>query len=101
MNKKDRSLQQNKLYWKWLTIAGNDLGYTKEELHFVLKRQFLSDCFPVLEKDEFLEYLSKYKTKSTREMTVSEMKDYMDKVYLQMINNNITLPLPEFQGLEE
>ena len=30
---KQRSLPANNLYWKWLTIIGNEIGYSKDEMH--------------------------------------------------------------------
>jgi len=39
--KEIRSLAQNALYWKWLTLIGLELGMTKDELHFEYKERFL------------------------------------------------------------
>ena len=39
--KPNRSAAQNRLLWKWLTIMGNDLGYTKDELYVVMGDMFL------------------------------------------------------------
>jgi hypothetical protein len=39
--KPNRSAAQNRLYWKWIAIMGDDLGYTKDELHAVLAVKFL------------------------------------------------------------
>lgn len=39
--KPNRSKSQNKLYWSWLQIIGDDLGYPKEELHVILAAKFL------------------------------------------------------------
>ena len=37
----NRSNEQNSLYWKWIEILSNDLGYTKTELHELIKYKFL------------------------------------------------------------
>jgi hypothetical protein len=38
---KNRSLDQSALYWKWLTVIGNDLGESKEDVHERYKDKFL------------------------------------------------------------
>ena len=98
-----RSLEQNALYWKWMTILGEDIGHSKEAMHFVFKKLFLADKMPALDKDEFMEYLQGLDKEiaSTRKLTTAEMSQYMDKVYKQSIELNINLPLPEFRGLTD
>ena len=92
-----RSSEQNRLYWKWLTIMGNDIGHSKEAMHFVFKKMLLADRYPVLVKDEFMEYISKIEglEETTRKLTRKEMADYMDKILEQARELNISLPLPE------
>jgi len=101
-SKSNRSNQQNKLYWEWMTILGRDIGHTKEEMHFVFKKLFLADKMPVLQKDEFMEYLQGLSKEmvTTRYLTTLQMKEYTDKVYNQAMELNCNLPLPEFRGIE-
>lgn len=40
-HKAKRSLPQNSLLWDWYTIIGNELGYTKDEVHDLLREMFL------------------------------------------------------------
>ena len=40
-HKAKRSLPQNSLLWDWYTIIGNDIGYTKDEVHDLLREMFL------------------------------------------------------------
>ena len=49
--KRNRSVDQNRLYWKWLSIMAPDLGYeSTADLHDALKLKF---CVPLLiESDE-------------------------------------------------
>ena len=37
-DKPKRSSVQNKLYWSWVSIIGNELGYSKEETHLQISR---------------------------------------------------------------
>lgn len=98
-----RSLNANSLYWKWMTIMGEDLGYSKEALHFVFKKQFLSEKMPAFSRDEFMEYLQGLDKEiaNTRKLNTKEMSKYMDSVYEQARELNINLPLPEFRGLTD
>lgn len=43
--KESRSLRQNSLYWKWITIIAADLGDTKEDRHLDYKKRFLVPIF--------------------------------------------------------
>ena len=36
-----RSVGQNRLWWVYMTILSNDIGYTKEEIHEICKFKFL------------------------------------------------------------
>ena len=40
-NKDFRTNSQNKLWWKYMQIIGDHLGYTKEECHDICKLKFL------------------------------------------------------------
>lgn len=38
---KRRSSAQNRLWWRYMTILGRELGYTAEEMHDAIKLKFL------------------------------------------------------------
>lgn len=81
--KKPRSLNQNNLYWEWMTIIGNDLGYTPEEMHTTMKARLLVDRsgkIPVI--------------RSTTALSTAEMAEYMTHVQRIASEINITLPTP-------
>lgn len=40
---KNRSLAQNRLYWLWMNIIADELGYSPDELHDSYKALFLTD----------------------------------------------------------
>jgi len=40
-HKVKRSLDQNALYWLWNKCIGNELGYTKDDVHNLLATKFL------------------------------------------------------------
>lgn len=39
---KRRSSAQNRLWWRYMTILGRELGYTAEEMHDAVKVKFLA-----------------------------------------------------------
>lgn len=48
-HKRERSLEANALYWRWLTTIADSLGSSKDELHEQFKRRFL---VPILIRDD-------------------------------------------------
>lgn len=101
--KDKRSLNQNALYWAWMTILGKDIGHTKEEMHLVFRKQFLSDKMPPLVKDEFMQYLKgeNVDLNSTRKLNTKEMHEYMENVDNQAKELGIRLPVPDDKFYEE
>ena len=82
--KKGRSANQNAYYWSLLTIVGEELGYTKEEVHEAFKNIFLTSY------DEKLP-----KVKSTTKLSTVDMEDYLQKIRVYCLTElNINLPLP-------
>ena len=37
----NRTTEQNSLYWKWINIMSEETGFTKEEMHELIKYKFL------------------------------------------------------------
>ena len=52
-----RSPQQNNYYWSIAELLGNELGYTKREMHELLKVQFGIDSTKNLEVAEFARFI--------------------------------------------
>lgn len=46
---KKRSVAQNSLYWKWLSVIERKTGNDKDQLHFEFKRRFLIN---ILKRDD-------------------------------------------------
>lgn len=88
--KSKRSLEQNALYWKWITIIGNELGYHKKEMHEALL-EHLSIPYTFKGID------GKVKQKQLRSsmMNVQQMSDYMFAIEQFAAEQNIILPKPE------
>lgn len=88
--KKNRSLSQNKLYWKWITRIGDSIGYERDELHAIIADKFLPD--------EIVEYGGKQikKDKSTSRLNTKEFTEYLEKIdRFAAAELGIVLPSPE------
>lgn len=82
--KRHRTIKQNAYYWTCLSIIGNELGYTKEEMHSTFKAMFLVDRtgkMPIV--------------RSTTGITTVEFKEYFDKIIYKSADLGITLPDPD------
>ncbi len=109
--KKDRSADQNALYWKWLTIIGAELGEPKEAMHERYKAAFLVNIY-TRDNTEYASMIQSlrnvYKSglqaeamalhkkvvelTSTTSATVAQMSEYLDSIKRAATELNITLP---------
>ncbi len=81
-----RSNKQNKLWWTWAKIIGDTLGYSKNEIHDILKAKFLTR-----------EYIQDGKTKkyikSTATLSKSEFNKLTNDVFF-WANDTLNINLP-------
>lgn len=70
--KKHRSVQQNRYYWMAVTMLSDHTGFTKDEMHSVLKTKFLKTEKVNENTGVIYEYV-----KSTTELTTTEFMDYV------------------------
>lgn len=95
--KKKRTLDQNGLYWLWLTVVEKESGYTREELHCLFKAKFLRKDVPknlIIPKTmerinelagnfEYYDYLPNIIdviSKSTTELDTKEFAKYLTEI---------------------
>jgi len=89
--KKKRSLAQNNLYWMWVGIIADDLGYMEpEDIHEELAKIFLPPHFYTgLDKEQHERRMS------TTALHVREFTDYLNRVEMWAATEfNIRLPHP-------
>ena len=84
--KRNRNNDQNALYWKWITIIGNDLGYDKDEMHELLAYKFLG-----LEQKE-IDGRKFEQIRSTTKLSVGGMSEYMERVQRWAAEMGVRLP---------
>jgi hypothetical protein len=88
-HKTGRSLSQNSLYWKWLKIVGDELGYAAQEVHETLMPRFLAPKLVTIGGFEREVY-------STRGLDTAAFSEYLDHIYRFAVGElGIILPLPE------
>lgn len=80
---------QNDLYWKYVEIMRHHFGYTKEEMHTVLKNEILGE--------DYVEFNGKMvpKERTTTDKTVKEFSEYLREVSIFAANWGIALPVNE------
>jgi hypothetical protein len=89
--KRNRSLEQNDTYWMIITDIGNELGYTKNDMHEFFMREYL----PPRSIEVNGKVIEAY---STRELKVGEMKDYLDRIIQWAAEHGIQHRRPEDYG---
>jgi len=86
----NRTTEQNSLYWKWINIMSEETGFTKEEMHELIKYKFLKRTSINNNGVE------EVKLKSTTSLTVKEFTKLMDDV-LYWSNNTLNINLPTYE----
>ena len=85
-----RTIDQNSLYWLWLSCIMNETGEYKDRLHEVFKQKFLGT-------ENILVFDNQFQiTKSTTQLDTKQMTDYLNRI--QEFSNaelGILLPNPE------
>ena len=108
-----RTLDQNSLYWLWLTAISNYFGNSKYEQHKIFKRKFLSVIY-VRDDREFADMAQSVgnlrniidgveyeniaqgvaKLMSTTKATVKQMSEYLTDIDVFCQRQQIKLPIP-------
>lgn len=88
--KSQRSVQQNRLWWLYMTILSKDLGYTKEEIHELCKYKFLKREKVFEKTGEIFEYIES--TTKLNKMDFSDMTSELIRWSAETFN--IILPMP-------
>ena len=85
--KRNRSLEQNSLMWKWYSIIADDLGYTTEEIHEEFMRKLL---IPITMQTPS----GLVEVYSTKKLKVKEMTAYLEGIERTATDMGIALPRP-------
>ena len=92
-NKTTRSIQQNRWLWACNTILADHTGFTKEEIHEIIKLKFLKKEKVNEKTGEVFEYLG-----SSATLTKTEFGEFMESVILWSSEFlKCSLPYPDQQ----
>jgi len=112
--KRNRSREQNALYWKWLTVIEVETGQDKESLHEHYKGKFLarilvrddpkyaemSDRVKKVRDDGMHEIADQMRAQimfltSTSVLNTKQFSEYMDSIEKDVADSGILLPQPD------
>lgn len=85
-----RSILQNNYYWFVMQIIGDDLWYTKNEMHDIFRNMFLKR--EVKQDDVFGDLTV---IRSTSSLTTIEFMEYVDQIIIRCAGNGISVPAPD------
>lgn len=88
-----RSKQQNRLWWLYIKIISDEIGYNKDELHEIAKFKFLKKEAVIEQTGEIMEYIG-----STAKLNKSDFAELVNNLQRWAAETfNIVLPDPEDQ----
>lgn len=91
-----RSIDQNALYWLWLTCIADETGADKDEIHREMRMTYLPHEIVQGIHGEFIE-----RPISTTKLDTAQFKQYLDKIQVfASAELGIVLPSPEDRAFE-
>ena len=87
--KRNRTKSQNDTLWMWYKPIAEHFGYTPTELHEVMKVRFLGTVEYKVDGQLLI------KPKSTTKLSTKEMAEFLTKVQMLAVTNNIRIPMPD------
>jgi hypothetical protein len=100
LQREKRSIDQNRLYWLWLTCIMHETGQDKNDLHAVFAAKFLGTDKTTV-KLNGVEY-STENVRTTTNLDTKQFKYYLDRVQqFANVELGIELPNPEDQYFEQ
>jgi len=83
-----RTISQNALYWLWLTCIQDETGNDRYDLHEYFKHTFILP--------QGIEAFGNYiQVHSTKKLSTSQFKEYLDMIQAKMSVEGIVLPNPD------
>ena len=81
-----RTNQQNKLWWSWMQIIGESIGYSKNEIHDIVKYKFLL-------REEVIDGETHQYIKSTTTLSKEDFSKITQDVFF-WANDTLNIKLP-------
>lgn len=86
---RNRSIEQNALYWSWITIVASETWNSKDAIHALMKKRFLSKrkLVKIGWKRNYVNIEG-----STKELSVKRFTKYLDDIYVFFAERDLKLP---------
>lgn len=95
-HKSSRSIQQNSLYWKWMSILANWSGErTKDDMHREFSIRLLGPELFVVDGKQYVT------ARSTTSLGTKDFSQYLDQIMATAMQLGVALPTPRDMGLEK
>ncbi len=88
-----RSLKLNRTYWMYLTMVGDELGYSKNEMHDYFKMKFLCEKMEI--NGELI-----LSCKSTSDLSTKKFCEYLESIF-HFCSSELGVVLPDIQDIQE
>ncbi len=92
--KAKRSLNQNAYYWVCLSIIGDELGYTKEEMHGIFGMMYLKE-YTSITNGKTGEIIEIEMIRSTTTLNKVEFGEYLNRIIQWAAEMGVILLTPE------
>lgn len=94
---RNRSIEQNCLYWSWITIVASETWNSKDAIHALMKKRFLSKrkLVKIGWKRNYVNIEG-----STKELSVKRFTKYLDDIYVFFAERDLTLPTMEQSDID-
>lgn len=94
---RNRSIEQNALYWSWITIVASETWNSKDAIHALMKKRFLSKrkLVKIGWKRNYVNIEG-----STKELSVKRFTKYLDDIYVFFAERDLTLPTMEQSDID-
>jgi hypothetical protein len=86
--RKPRTINQNRLYWMWLTLLSDETGNDRDDLHDYFRRKYL----PWSQKDVMGETM--FLVSSTTKLDTKQFTDYLENIRREGSQLGVYLPSP-------
>lgn len=88
-----RSLKLNRTYWMYLTMVGDELGYSKNEMHDYFKMKFLCEHIEINGEITL-------SCKSTSDLSTKKFCEYLESIFF-FCSSELGIVLPDIEDIRK
>lgn len=99
-HKSKRSLEQNALMWKYYEIIGNEIGYTPEDLHEMMKAKIFGTKEMITKDLHGNKLVLNIPNGTTTKLDTKGMTEFIEAIEMLAGELGIVLPAASHYGME-